>query len=194
MKLIVEQLSIGYSGLCLLSDLSFDLKAGQALTITGPNGIGKSTCLATVAGLLSPLQGTIRNQFASMTYLPIAKPLHPALTVGENIAYWSALIRGRQQNITQALLYFKLDALQHEPCEHLSAGQRQRLYLSSLLLNQTSLWVLDEPYHSLDDEGVWLLNQLMRKHLQAGGAVLMAQTMSPTVGQELSLTQTLRAA
>jgi heme exporter protein A len=194
MKLIIEQVSIGYSGLCLLSDLSFSLKAGHALTITGPNGIGKSTCLATVAGLLSPLQGIILNQFTSMAYLPITKPIHSALTAGENLKYWAALARCTQQSVSQALSYFKLDVLQHEPCEHLSAGQQQRLHLSSLLLNHASLWMLDEPYHSLDDEGVSLLDQLIRKHLQAEGAVLIAQTMAPAIGRELNLTQSLRAA
>lgn len=194
MHLIIERISIGYSGLCLLSDLSFCLRAGEALTLTGPNGIGKSTCLATVAGLMSPVQGTIRNQFGSVFYLPIHKSLHPALTVGDNLAYWAAIVGGGTKNRIQTLSYFKLDAFSKEPCDHLSAGQQQRLHLSTLLLTQASLWVLDEPYKSLDEEGSGLLTLLIQAHLIAGGAVLMAQTMSPLLGQELNLTQIARAA
>lgn len=194
MTLNIEQLNIGYSGFSLCSEVSFTLKSGEALTITGQNGIGKSTLLATVAGVLSPLEGVIHNQFSTMLYLTLNKPIFPTLSVEENVNYWSLLCDGNDQSVHQALRYFKLDALRDEPCSHLSAGQLQRLHLCRLILTDAQLWLLDEPYHSLDDEGCNLLNELITNHLQGGGAVLFAQTMAPFIGKELNLHTMLRAA
>jgi heme exporter protein A len=184
MTLIVDELDIGYSGFCLLSKVSFTLKSGEVLTITGQNGIGKSTLLVTIAGLISPLHGQIHNQFFSTLYLPVRHPIHMTLNVEENLTYWKLLTRGSDH---QALRYFNLEALRHEPCAHLSAGQLQRLHLCRLMLDQSPLWLLDEPYQSLDDEGYQLVNQLIDNHLEKGGAVLIAQATAACIGHELTL-------
>jgi heme exporter protein A len=187
MSLTIQRLGIGYDGFCLLPLLSFQLAARKFLTITGSNGIGKSTLLGTLAGLIPPLEGHIENRFSSLRFLSLCQPLERSFTVLENLRYWAAFLKGSTTEVEEALSYFKLTALKDEMCQHLSTGQQQRLYLANLFLNPPQLWLLDEPLRSLDEEGVTLFRGLIHQHLEKGGAVVMAQPRPFFIGEELNL-------
>jgi heme exporter protein A len=100
MLLAVDALTVERGGRVVLSDLTFSLAAGEVLLVTGRNGAGKSTLLRTLAGLLPMQSGRIG--FADATdelrgvetihYLGYEDALKPSLTVGENLAFWAAML------------------------------------------------------------------------------------------------------
>jgi len=185
----VSQLTIGYGGFPLVKNIFFTLNACEALVITGQNGIGKSTLLATLSALLPPLSGSIQNSFKGITFLSMSMPFHPLLTVQENLMYCSIIGKGRPENILQGLTYFKMSALKDEPISHLSAGQKQRLHLACLFVMKAPLWILDEPTRSLDEDGVALYKNLLEDHLNQGGAAIIAQSEPCWIKKQLNLNE-----
>lgn len=156
----------------MLEGVSFTLPAGGALVLRGPNGIGKTTLLRTLAGLQPPLSGRISAPPEAIAYAAHADGLKATLTVTENLSFWARL-HGHGE-IGAAMETFGLGPLRHRPAQNLSAGQRRRLGLARLLVTRRPIWLLDEPTVSLDVEGVALFGAAVRAHLAAGGAALIA--------------------
>jgi heme exporter protein A len=152
--------------------VSFTLAAGQALILRGPNGIGKTTLLRTVAGLQPPVTGRIEMPDDAVAYAAHADGLKGALTVAENLAFWAQVFGGG--DVTEAMKAMDLAALADRPAAALSAGQKRRLGLARLLVARRPLWVLDEPTVSLDAASVARFADVVRGHLAQGGAALIA--------------------
>jgi heme exporter protein A len=187
-------------------DLSFAVGAGEALVVTGPNGVGKSTLLRLVAGLVRLTQGqlALEGSDPELTigeqahYLGHLDALKPALSVTENLEFWADFlgggVAGRDQaksaaalaseapdegsSARAALAAVGLDGLAHLPATYLSAGQRRRLSLARLVAVERPIWLLDEPTSALDAAAQAMLAKLMRAHL-AGGGLIVAATHGP---------------
>ncbi|WP_323037537.1 heme ABC exporter ATP-binding protein CcmA [Pararhodobacter sp.] len=172
MELRVSDLAVARGGLPLLEGLSFAVHPGEALVIRGPNGSGKTTLLRTLAGLQSPLSGTISCPPEQMAYAAHADGLKSTLTVTENLAFWAAI--HAQTGVAQAMAAMNLADLADRHAHNLSAGQKRRLGLARLMVTGRWLWVLDEPTVSLDVASVALFGRVVRAHLAAGGAALLA--------------------
>lgn len=170
--LTVHDLAVARGGIAILAGLRFTLAPGAALVLRGPNGIGKTTLLRTVAGLQPPVAGRIGLPPEGPAYAGHADGLKTTLTVAENLAFW-ARIYGRTA-IAPALAAMDLDTLAERPAQNLSAGQKRRLGLARLLVTGRRLWLLDEPTVSLDAASVGLFCAAIRAHLGTGGAALMA--------------------
>ncbi|MEZ5779907.1 MAG: heme ABC exporter ATP-binding protein CcmA [Paracoccaceae bacterium] len=170
--LALHDVSVTRGGIAILDGISFMLGAGAALILRGPNGIGKTTLLRTVAGLQPPRAGSMDLPPEGTAYSGHADGLKATLTVSENLAFW-ARIYG-QTDIAPALGAMELEALRDRPAQNLSAGQKRRLGLARLLVTGRRLWLLDEPTVSLDAASVALFVASVRAHLAAGGAALMA--------------------
>lgn len=168
----VTDVAVARGGLRAVEGVSFDLHSGQALVLRGPNGIGKTTLLRTVAGLQPPVTGQIETAPDAIAYAAHADGLKAALSVTENLCFW-AKIFGRS-DIDAALAAMNLSALAARPAGALSAGQKRRLGLARLLVTGRPVWVLDEPTVSLDADSVALFAAAIRAHLSSGGAALMA--------------------
>ena len=170
----------------IFKDLNFELCSGEALALTGPNGAGKSSLLRLLAGLLRPSGGNVALQGGAAErtlgeqahYLGHLDAFKPALTVAENLDFWTRYLADATAPTGLGLVAVGLEALAHLPAGYLSAGQRRRLSLARLVAAPRPVWLLDEPTSALDSDGQEMLAGLMRGHL-AGGGVILAATHGP---------------
>ena len=172
MTLGLTDLSIARGGVPVLDHVNLSLAPGEALILRGPNGIGKTTLLRTIAGLQPPLSGQIEGADETIAYAGHADGLKPTLTVTENLAFWASIFG--QPDIAPAISAYSLGALADRPAGTLSAGQKRRLGLARLLVTGRPIWVLDEPTVSLDTDAVALFAGAVRGHLGQGGSALIA--------------------
>ncbi|WP_085308259.1 heme ABC exporter ATP-binding protein CcmA [Planktotalea arctica] len=172
MQLAVDTLSVARGGIAVLEGLSFRVEAGKALILRGPNGIGKTTLLRSIAGLQPPLNGTIDAPEDSIAYAAHSDGIKHVLTVRENLEFWAEVFG--TGDITSALHAFALEPLASRPAGALSAGQKRRLGLARLLVSARPIWVLDEPTVSLDVDAVAMFADAIGSHLSSGGIALIA--------------------
>lgn len=168
----VRGLAVSRGGRRAVEGVDFDLAAGEALILRGPNGIGKTTLLRTVAGLQPATEGSIQADPDAIAYAAHADGLKGALSVAENLRFWREVFGGPP--IDRAVAAMNLSDLVSRPAAMLSAGQKRRLGLARLLVTGRPVWVLDEPTVSLDAGSVALFADAVRAHLAQGGASLMA--------------------
>ncbi len=179
MKLIANALACERNGRVVFSGLNFAIAAGELAELRGPNGSGKSSLLRLIAGLVPAAAGSVLLTPASDCPLPLhchyighLDALKNAMTVRENLVFWSRLLGGSGD--AAALAAFKLSHLADDPVQLLSAGQRRRLSLSRLLAAPRKIWLLDEPATALDATSQATLSSLVDAHLKADGMVLAA--------------------
>jgi len=172
MELTISDLAVARGGIPVLEGLSFALAPGRALILRGPNGIGKTTLLRTIAGLQPPLAGRIGLDREAMTYAAHADGLKSTLSVEENLMFWAAVFG--TDRVAEALAGFALEPLRNRPAGALSAGQKRRLGLARLIVTGRPVWVLDEPTVSLDVAAVAMFGAAIRAHLAQGGMALIA--------------------
>jgi len=152
--------------------LELNLERGRAIVLTGPNGVGKTTLLRLLAGILAPVRGRLQHhdEVAFVGHLPAIKG---DLTCRENLAY-ERQVGPAGLDLAEALARVGLAGLGSRPARALSAGQKRRLGLARLLVRETPIWLLDEPYASLDDAGCSIVDALIGEHLAHDGGVVLA--------------------
>ncbi len=171
-RLAVHDLAVARAGVPVLQGVSFALEPGRALVLRGPNGIGKTTLLRTIAGLQPPLQGRVEAAPDSITYAAHADGVKATLTVAENLTFWARVFG--TDAVGAAVDRMALRELADRRAANLSAGQKRRLGLARLLVSGRAIWVMDEPTVSLDVASVQRFGAVVRDHLAAGGAALIA--------------------
>jgi len=179
MTLNLRNITCARGDIVLCRGLNMKAARGELVLVRGPNGSGKSSLLRLIAGLLRPAEGDVQwssentDPLSLMThYLGHLDALKPALTVRETLEFWKDLLSGR--DVKDAIEAWQLDVLADLPCGILSAGQRRRVALARLDLAPRPLWLLDEPTGPLDDAGVLLVENAVRRHCREGGIAFIA--------------------
>ncbi len=167
----------------LFENLSFSLSPGEILEVRGPNGSGKTSLLRMLCGLRHPDEGQILWQGQSideeptvfarhLCYLGHRTGLNADLTPLENLRLEAAIYGLDSELIPAVLERMGLSQALGLHCDALSAGQRQRVALARLVLREAQLWVLDEPYASLDKTAQNQVQAMMARHCEGGGAIV----------------------
>lgn len=154
--------------------VSFDLEAGKLLLVTGANGCGKTTLIRVLAGILHPTSGTLSMTASNMAYVGHYLAIKDDLSVIENLRFVRDFMGTSKRSAQDVICEVGLERVKHNQARNLSAGQRKRCALARLLLSESDLWLLDEPYSNLDMEGVALVDRLLLRHLEADGSAVVA--------------------
>jgi len=177
----------------LFSGLNFSIQSGDVLRVEGENGSGKTSLLRILAGLAEPLDGEVlwhdravkhpdAGYFETLLYLGHKPAIKYELTPVENLCMAKALFGSRDQSsIEEALYQIGLYGFEDVVSGNLSAGQKRRVALAQLLLTQAKVWILDEPYTSLDVAAVAFMEDLFKKHVQNGGILVITSHQPVTV-------------
>jgi iron complex transport system ATP-binding protein len=206
-----SDLSVGYKGEPVLSDISLSFEAGRFISLLGPNGAGKTTLLRTLSRHLEPLGGRIEvmgRPLARITAMELAQSMAvvltdrvspPLFTASEFVAlgrYPHTGFLGRLrpadiEAVESALVAVHAEKLAHRPFSDLSDGERQKILVARALAQQPQLLLLDEPTNHLDlkhrIEVMGILRDLCRTRGITVGASLHDVDVAAKVSDRVAL-------
>jgi len=170
----------------LFQNLNLTLTAGECLHVRGENGVGKTSLLRLLTGLAKPEAGEVLwNQQSiakdpslyhrELLFLGHRDALKEDLTALENLQLYAVLddIQLPDEKALAALWRFGLRGRENLPVSCLSAVQKRRVLMASMLTRQAKLWILDEPYNALDLHAEQDLQRLITEHVEQGGLVIL---------------------
>ena len=193
----VKNLFFKYNQKSVLENISFSVDRSKLVYLIGDNGVGKTTLLRVLAGLLDYDKGKIFidnklvDDFAPFFYLGHSIYFHSKLRLNENIKYILSLFGYDYslEHINNRLEYFGLFKSRNSYLSNLSQGQKRKSSLSLLdYFSEKKIWLLDEPFINLDSVSKENLEILINKFLSDGGIVIMAtHEQFPLEGKKIVL-------
>jgi len=174
-RLLATDLACRRGERLLFRALSFELRAGEAMQIAGPNGTGKSSLIRILAGLLRPYAGTVERS-VDVALLDERLALDGGLPLGKALAFWSRLDGGGYG--TRPMATLGLERLADVPVRFLSTGQRKRAAILQSNARGAGVWLLDEPLNGLDVDACAALQRQVADYLAGGGMAVIASHQS----------------
>lgn len=173
--LSLDQVAVVRGGRMLFAPVTCALAAGDAVVVTGANGVGKTSLLRIAAGLLRPVSGRVERG-ARAAFMGEAAALDGERSVAAALGFWARLDAGRAYHraVAAALDDVGLADLADVPVRLLSTGQRRRVALARVVASAAPLWLLDEPANGLDAAAVARLEALVARHRRGGGGAMIA--------------------
>ena len=187
-KLIdVSAFSKAYEGTQAVSDVSFNVNAGEILGVIGPNGAGKTTTMRAISTLIGASSGTltvdgldVNSQPVEvkkrLAYVPDDPQLFPHLTVEEHLAFAASAykVKDPDEQSTTLLDTFELSRKRKVAAKDLSRGMRQKLAICCAYLYDPIALLFDEPLTGLDPLGIRKLKQSIVDRAEQGAAVMVS--------------------
>ncbi len=167
-QLIVRDLACRRGERVLFAGLSLALEPSEVLHVRGPNGIGKSSLLRILCGLLQPFAGMVERAGAA-AMLDERPALDPLLPLGRALRFWAEL-----DGAAADLAPLGLADLVDVPVRYLSTGQKKRAAMARLVAQRAPIWLLDEPLNGLDRDAVAVAEALVADHCADGGICVIA--------------------
>jgi heme ABC exporter ATP-binding subunit CcmA len=169
-----------------LAGVDLSVQRGEIVLLQGPNGAGKTSLLRVCAGLMPIERGSghvlgidlamnreaIRSRVGLLGH---ANGLYLDLTVMQNLQFWASTVAATESEVSAAMATMRIDGrLSGVRASQLSAGQRRRCALASLIVRRAEIWLLDEPHAGLDAAGRDELDALLRSAVSSGATVVLA--------------------
>ena len=192
--LLINNLSFSRNETKIFENLNLSLSNKKIIQIKGRNGSGKTTFLKVILNILEPNNGEIiwkgknikKNIFdfyKQTTFIMDNNTSTRELSVEDNINFWRGLASSKLNNeeIFKLLNKLNIEKYYKTKVMYLSSGERKKLELIRLILEQKKLWVLDEPFNHLDDLSIEILNQTFLDHVNNDGMILFASHYDPMI-------------
>jgi len=174
-RIEVRNLAKYYGRSTALRDLNLDIAAGECVAVFGRNGAGKTTFLRILAGLARPSSGNFKISFPDgktprfargvIGYLSHGMSLYPDLTALENLRFFVGLMKMSADDgeLVGRMEAVGLNGREHEPVRNYSRGMQQRLAIARAFLHDPAILLLDEPFTGLDQIGLEVLENYIRR-------------------------------
>lgn len=180
----VKNLNCQRSGKVVLQGLNFEVEAGKNVEIIGSNGSGKTTILRLLLGFINDYDGDIYWNDSEVPSKLQEKDIHcfyqghqigikPLLTVYENLKFSSSGFNSSEEEITSVANKVGIKTFLNRQSASLSAGQKRRIAIGRWLLKDFNLYLIDEPFTTLDDEGVELIKGVVTELNNRGASFLI---------------------
>ena len=192
--LLINNLSFSRNETRIFENLNLSLSNKKIIQIKGRNGSGKTTFLKVILNILEPNNGEIiwkgknikKNIFdfyKQTTFIMDNNTSTRELSVEDNINFWRGLSSSKLNNeeIFELLNKLNIEKYYKTKVMYLSSGERKKLELIRLILEQKKLWILDEPFNHLDDLSIEILNQTFLDHVNNDGMILFASHYDPMI-------------
>ena len=201
----VNHVTVHYGVRPVLRDVTFHVRRGELVALMGPNGMGKSTLMGVMAGVLWPVKGSVdvngkrRRESAheelairrEVTYLP-ADPWLPAGSTGREWVLAVGRVYGVEDerlmdHVERLLELFDLEKQADAAIASYSTGQHKKIALCGALAAETPVMLLDEPFSGgLDPSGILALKRVLRHRVEKQGATVVMATPVPELVEELA--------
>ena len=183
--LVLENLSIGYNAV-LASEISASINAGEVIAVLGPSGVGTTTLVRTIAGLIEPIGGRVDlhvDRRGGLGYIPQKLGLvrHASVYHNVNLGARASLpvLQGdsmeRKKRVNSALIALGIEEKTAEPVRRLSGGQLRRVATARALAQRPSLLLADEFLSELDHNTVDVVVAAVKEMLDAGTSMVMVE-------------------
>lgn len=192
--LTIENLQVNYSESKILQDVNVEVPSGQLVCLVGRNGVGKTTLLKSIMGVLKANTGKIKYDGNDITnwaphdraragigYVPQGRGIFPFLTVKENLLMGLEAVKDKKQNNLQSLqsmyeMFPVLQEMSERSAGALSGGQQQQLALARALISKPRLLLLDEPTEGLQPSIVQEIEAtLLKLHKQGDTSIVLVE-------------------
>lgn len=189
MSLKVNQLTGGYTRTPVIKDVSFEVGDGEIVGLIGLNGAGKSTTIKHIMGLMTPFSGGIEVDGLTLkqdpiqyrkkiSFIPETPMVYRSLTLKEHLEMtamaYDIPFETVMERANPLLKLFRLDERLNWFPEDFSKGMKQKVMITSAMVTDPDLMVIDEPFIGLDPIAIWDFEQLLLERKAKGNSILMS--------------------